>query len=273
MNRKLIISALCLWFAASAFAQQLDSTRLAPLDSLLGEYYEAMIYEPLPAKYQECDFLIESCKDTLVRQWVATRILEHYMDNPPLMGEEAVAIYVYDKWFASGKLKIADDWLAFSAQLFVDFNRSSLLGMKAPVLSLLPPMGSEKVVVPAKGVPSVLYFYDTSCSKCKATSIMLPQVLDNVSFPLTMFMIYTGQDGDEWAEFRAAFSVANPNVKLVHAWDPEIESDYQKQYGVLTTPRMFLVGADGVIEGRRLEVEALAQLLGIYETILEDKNE
>ena len=268
MNRKLVISALLLCFAASAFAQQLDSTRLAPLDSLLGEYYEAMIYEALPTKYQECDFLIESCPDSLVRQWVATRIFEHYMDNPPLMGEEAVAVYVYDKWFASGKITMADEWLAFSAKLFVDFNRASMLGMEAPVLDLLPPMGSEKVVAPEKGVPSVLYFYDTSCSKCRATSIVLPHVLEDVTFPVTVFMIYTGQEGDEWAEFRTVFSIANPNVKIVHAWDPEIESDYQKQYGVLSTPKMFLVGADGVIEGRRLEVEALAQLLGLYESVI-----
>ncbi|MBP5571273.1 MAG: redoxin domain-containing protein [Bacteroidales bacterium] len=263
-----ILIALSL-FAPLSKAQQLDSTRLAPLDSLLGEYYEAMIYEARPAKFQECDFLIESCKDSLIRQWVATRIFEHYMDNPPLMGEEEVAVYVYDKWFASGKISFADEWLAFSAKLFVDFNRNSLLGLKAPELELLSPTGSEKIRVPEKGTPSVLYFYDTSCSKCKVASIMLPQVLETVSFPLTLFLIYTGQDANEWAEFRASFTIENPKVKLVHAWDPETESDYQKQYGVLSTPKMFLVGSDGKIEGRRLEPEALAQLLAIYEQALE----
>ena len=271
MNKILTIIA-SLFLGAFAFAQQLDSTRLAPLDSLLGEYYEAMIYETMPNKLQECDFLIESCPDSLVRQWVATRILEHYMDNPPLMGEEAVAVYLYDKWFASGKIMIADDWLAFSARLFVDFNRASLLGMQAPGLELLPPVGPDKVLAPRKGVPTVLYFYDASCSKCKATSIMLPRVLESVSFPLDLVMVYTGQDGDEWAEFRSGFSCANPNVGIIHAWDPETESDYQKKYGVLTTPKMFLVGADGKIEGRRLEVESLAQLLGIYESVLENNN-
>ena len=272
MNRILTIIASLL-LSAFAYAQQLDSARLAPLDSLLDEYYEAMIYEAMPTKLQECDFLIESCPDSLVRQWVATRILQHYMEDPPLMGEEAVAVYLYDKWFASGRIKIADDWLAFSAQLFVDFNRASLLGMKAPALELLPPVGPDKVTVPEKGIPSVMYFYDASCSKCKVTSIMLPHVLESVSFPLALVMIYTGQDGDEWAEFRAGFSCANPNVKIIHAWDPEIESDYQKQYGVLTTPKMFLVGTDGKIEGRRLEVESLAQLLGIYESVLENNNQ
>ncbi|MBP5488007.1 MAG: hypothetical protein J6X77_00385 [Bacteroidales bacterium] len=270
MKRIITIFLAFALFAPVAPAQQLDSTRLAPLDSLLEEYYEAMIYEAMPAKLQECDFLIESCPDSLVRQWVATRILQHYMEDPPLMGEEAVAVYLYDKWFAEGPLSIADDWLAFSAKLFVDFNRSSLLGLKAPVLEMLPPVGPDKVTVPRKGVPSVLYFFDTSCSKCKATTIMLPHVLENGSFPIALFMIYTGQDGDEWAEFRAGFSCANPNVEIVHLWDPEIDSDYQKQYGVLSTPKMFLVGADGKIEGRRLEVEALAQLLAIYESVLQN---
>ncbi|MBO4605326.1 MAG: hypothetical protein J5667_02140 [Bacteroidales bacterium] len=263
MNRILTI-LVSLMISVGAWAQQLDSTRLAPLDSLLGEYYEQMIYLSMPEKCREVDWLIESCPDTLVRQWVATRILQHYIEDPPLMGEEAVGVYVYDKWFAKGPLKIADDWLAFSAQLFVDFNRASLLNKKAPVLELLPYAGSDKVTVPEKGVASVLYFFDTSCSKCKATTIMLPYVLEEVPFPLSVFMIYTGQDGDEWAEFRAGFSCANPNVKIVHLWDPEIESDYQKQYGVLSTPKMFLIREDGTIDGRRLEVEALAQLLDIY---------
>ena len=34
---------------------------------------------------------------------------------------------------------------------------------------------------------------------------------------------------------------------------------------------MFLVGTDGRREGRRLEPEPLAQLLGIYEQALENK--
>jgi len=261
---KIITLVLSLMMTVAAYSQQLDSTRLAPLDSLLGEYYDAMLYEPLSTKYQECDFLISSCKDSLVRQWVATRILEHYME-PPLMGEEAVGIYVYDKWIASGKITIADDWLAFSANLFADFNRNSMLGMKAPVLQMLPPVGPDKVRVPKKGVLSVLYFYDTSCSKCQATSILLPHVLESVSIPVAMFAIYTGQDGDEWAEFRSSFTCANDKVEIIHLWDPEIESDYQKQYGVLTTPKMFLVSEQGVIEGRRLEVDSLAELLNIYQ--------
>lgn len=272
MNRIITaILALALLVPCRASAQQLDSTRLAPLDSLLGEYYEAMIYEALPTKYQECDFLIESCKDSLVRQWVTSRILLHYTQDPPLMGEEAVAVYVYDKWVASGAVTLADDYEAFAIKLFVDFNRNSLLGMKAPVLELLPPVGPDKVRIPQKGTVSVLYFYDTSCSKCKATSVMLPRVLEGYGFPINLYAIYTGQDGDEWAEFRAGFTCENPNVSITHLWDPEIDSDYQKQYGVLTTPKMFLVDTEGIIQGRRLQIESFPEILPIFEAKANNK--
>lgn len=266
-SRKILaLAAFALLSVAGLRAQQLDSTRLAPLDSLLERYYDAMLYEQPPVKNRECDFLIGSCKDSLVRAWVTERILRHYMEDPPMMGEEAVAVYVYDTWVASGKVTLADDWFAFSANLFAEFNRSSLLGMKAPVLMMLPPVGQDKVRVPEKGKASVLYFYDTSCSKCRAASALLPHVLESVEVPVTLFAIYTGQDGDEWAEFRAGFTCSNDKVAIVHVWDPEIDSDYQKQYGVLSTPKMFFIGADGTIEGRRLEVDSLKELLDFYQT-------
>lgn len=264
----MLLSALLLFSGAFGRAaepvRQLDSTRLASLDSLLEEYYAAMIYEPLRVKYDEVDFLIGACRDSLVRQWVTSRIINHYL-QPPLMGEEAVEIYVYDKWVASGKVPLSDEWTDFQARIFADFNRSSLLGMKAPVLELLPPSGEEKVRVPAEGKVSVLYFFDTSCSTCRSTSIMLPYCFEGVTFPLSLFAIYCGSDGDEWAEFRSSFSCSNPNVQLIHLWDPEVSSDYQRAYGILSTPGMFLIDSDGIIQGRRLDPNALVQLLSVFE--------
>ncbi len=254
--------------AADSVVVQLDSARLAPLDSLLEQYYAAMIYEPLPVKYSECDFLIESCRDSLVREWVVSRILNHYL-QPPLMGEEAVEIYVYDKWVRSGKIKLQDEWLDFEARIFADFNRSSLLGMKASVIEMLPPTGEAKVRVPAEGRISVLYFYDTSCSKCRVTSVMLPHCFDTTTFPVALYALYCGSDGDEWAQFRSSFTCTNPKVELIHLWDPEVSSDYQKAYGILSTPGMFLVDSDGIIQGRRLDTSALSQLLSIYQEFSE----
>ena len=50
-------------------------------------------------------------------------------------------------------------------------------------------------------------------------------------------------------------------MKVTHLWDPEIDSDYQKQYGVIITPRIFIVEPQGSIIGRRLELDSMVELL------------
>ena len=47
------------------------------------------------------------------------------------------------------------------------------------------------------------------------------------------------------------------NVSVTNLWDPSLNSDFQRKYGVLKTPQMFLIGKDGVILGRKLDVPAL----------------
>lgn len=253
-----------LLFGLNAAAQQLDTVRMERLDSLLETYYVMLLPEDLPVKNGECDFLISSCKDSLVRQWVAIRIFEHYKESP-MMGEEAVALHVYDKWFASGEVRMRNEMDQFQASMFADFNRSSMLYADAPVISMLSPEG-RPVRIPSKDTLSVLYFYDTSCSKCKITSIVLPHVLEGLDFPVKLFALYTGSDPEQWAEFRKNFRCLSPNTEILHLWDPEVDSDYQKMYGVISTPKLFLVDGSGMIMGRRLEPESLKGLLGYYVT-------
>ena len=84
---------------------------------------------------QESDFLIESASDSLVRQFIALKIYDHYL-NSPVMGSEAVAIHVLDRWFIPGTVKMKSDIDFINAQVYADFNRQSLVGMKAPQLSM-----------------------------------------------------------------------------------------------------------------------------------------
>lgn len=253
-----VLPILGLLFCVLAGAQNVDSTRFAALDSTLTAYAEAIRSLDTDAKCAETDFIVSSCKDSTVRQRVALKLYSIYVDSP-LMGEEAVAIHIYDTWFAGGGIRMKSDLDLMNARIFADFNRSSLLGLDAPELTLKRPDG-ETETVPEPGTTAILFFYDTSCPNCKAQSILLPYALSEVSFPLNFYAVYTGTDLEAWKEFMKT-SLDIPNVKMHHLWDPEIDSDYQKLYGILQTPRMFLVEPQGTIIGRRLEVESLARLL------------
>ncbi len=243
---------------------QVDSLQRAKLLSMLDKYYETMIFEPNEVKKRECDFLIESCTDSLVRQEVATSILEHYMD-PPLMGEEAVAVYLYEKWFLDGSVRIADEMISLQADVFYQFNRRSLIDMPAPAVELENTDGGS-VIFPQKG-PAVLFFYDIHCSKCLLMTYSLARVLSETKFPLTLYAVYVGDDVEQWPEYyKSKFAVDNPFVKVEHLRVPDASYDVLSAYGVSSTPKVLFIDGEKIIRGRRLEEDSLGQIINIYES-------
>lgn len=250
---KRVLTVLAALFAALLLRAQ--NPQFEALGAKLEEYLAAIAGEPVPAQNAECDFLIESCKDSLTRQYVALKLYDHYLRSK-IMGEDGVAVHIADTWFIPGKVAMHSDLDLLDARVFAEFNRDALLGAPAPRLSLLSPDGDD-VVVPVPGSYTVLYFFDTSCSTCRIETPRLCKFLRETDFPLTTVAVFTGIEPEEWEEYRA-LSLDAPG--LVHAWDPELDSDYQRKYGVLQTPRMFLVGPDGTILGRGLDTPALALL-------------
>ena len=226
------------------------------LGSKLDEYLAAIAGEPVVVQNAECDFLIESCKDSLVRQFVTLKLYDHFVQSK-IMGEDGVAVHIADAWLIPGKVAMHSELDLLNAKVFAEFNRDALLGAEAPRLALLDPDGNE-TVVPVPGSYTVLYFFDTSCSTCRIETPRLCKFLKETDFPLTTVAVYTGMEPEDWEEYRTS-SLDAPG--LVHAWDPELDSDYQRKYGVLQTPRMFLIGPDGTILGRGLDTPALALIL------------
>lgn len=252
----ILLSAL---LALAPQRQAPDSLALAKLDGMLENYTAMIERESIEVKNAECDFLISSVHDSLTTQHIALWLYDHYKDSP-IMGEEAVAIHIYDDWIKDGTVKMRGEFDRFDAELFASFNRSTLLGMKAPVVDMQTPCG-RKIRIPQDGSYSILFFFDTSCGKCQLTAQMLPQTLSKISFPTRFYAVYCGHDKKAWRKFRRSFKLRNKHVGVVHCWDPEIESDYLRLYGVIATPKMYFTDTDGEILGRRLEIESLDEII------------
>ena len=250
--KRLLTALLAVFFVFSLQAQE---DRFAALGAKLDEYFAALAGDPVPVQNAECDFLIESCKDSLTRQFVALKIYDHYL-NSKIMGDDGVAVHVADTWLIPGKVAMKDEMDLLNAKVFAEFNRQAQLGAEAPALVAKDDAG-EAVSLPVKGEYTVLYFYDTSCSTCRIETPRLCSFLKETDFPLQAVAFYTGDKEEEWARYRAT-SLNVPG--LVHAWDPDLESDFQRKYGVLQTPRMFLIGPDGTVLGRGLDTPALRML-------------
>lgn len=262
MKRLFTILLAFVGLSFTSNAQQLDSLKRASLDAKLEEYVAAIEPAGPDAQMEECDFLIESCSDSLVKQYVALRLYDHYFSSK-IMGAESVAIHILDRWFFPGEVKMPNDVDLLNARVYADFNRSSLLGAQAPRLDVRNMAGGSETLydVPSKRY-SVLYFYDTGCARCKIETIKLRSLLETEEYPIDLYAFYTGDNDCAWKEYvTERFTLDAAGVNLVHLWDPEIDSDFQRKYGVLQTPKMFLIRPDGKIAGRELDADALGQIL------------
>ena len=256
-----LLGVLC---SQRAYCQSLDPTVAARLDERLAEYFAAIEREGTDVQKEECDFLIETCTDSLMRQHVALAVYGHYIDSK-VMGAEAVAIHVFDKWFASGQVKMRSDAEMLAAKIFAEFNRQSLIGEKAPELTMEGLDGELYSLFgpgDSKGRFRVLYFYDTSCATCKVQTILLRNLIQDEDFPVDFYAIYASDNRQAWTDYvEHQLDIETSQTRIYHLWDPELDSDFQRKYGVLQTPRMFLIAPDGTVLGRGLDAAALSQML------------
>lgn len=252
-----------------SMAESPDSLAFAKLDAMLANYTAAIGNEPAEVKNAESDFLISSVKDSLTMQHIALWLYDNYKDSQ-LMGDEAVAIHIYDRWFKNGAIAMRSEFDKLDADIFASFNRSTLLGMKAPSVDLKTPCG-RKIRIPQDGSHSILFFFDTSCGKCQLESKVLPGILEKIEFPAKFYAVFCGHDKAQWRKFRRAFKVRNRNVGIIHAWDPEMETDMLRLYGVISTPRLYITDTDGEVLGRRLEAESLAEIIQYINAYYEQK--
>lgn len=249
--KRLLTGILLLSACIMAGAQQ----PYPELGAKLDQYFLALSGESAAVQSEECDFLIETCQDSLVRQYTALKIYDHYLKSR-IMGDDAVAVHVARKWFLSGSVPMKTEEDLFHARLFVQFNESSLIGLPAPVLTLFAPDSSRmRIPVQKEGQYSVLYFYDTGCSTCKRETPLLQALAEQGRYPVTYYAVYTGASAADWSQWREGKDC------FTHLWDPEVNSNWQMLYGVLQTPKLFLVNPDGVIVGRGLDSGALELLL------------
>jgi len=261
MMRKFWLIFLTAFLSLALHAQDSDSLQIAALDGKLEAYFSALEAESVEVKKKECDFLLSSCTTDKVRNHVAVRLYSHFMGSK-LMGDEAVAIYLTDSWFAPGKAAFNDELDLMNAKIFAEFNRQSLIGCRAPELTAVDTLGnSVKVPLGLSDRYRILYIYAPDCAVCKVQTRLLGQLFSKKSYPVDFIAFNSGDDAKAWAEARRSLDFACDDMRVLHFSDPSMESDFQRKYGVLQTPRMFLIDKNGIIVGRGLDALALGRML------------
>lgn len=228
-------------------------------------YFDAIATSPTDTIINRIDLLINSVGNPEQQSQIAG-IAFDYFTSSPIMGHEAVAVYIADNYFLNKKLEWSDEATYPLLYTFAEFNRASLIGKSAQDLILEDINGHNISLRMCEGEYKILYFYDDQCSTCKVESAKLAKLLQGYDgVPVTLLAVYTHDNRENWERYvKLNFSaIDNPNVTIYHLWDPLAESSYHKKFGVLSTPAMLLTDKQNIIVGRKLDCDALAQLLEI----------
>lgn len=216
------------------------------------------------------DGFIMTGKDGEEIAQIAYFMYRYYRDSR-IMGYDEIAIYVADNYFLNGKYNLPDEEARLEMRLFADANRRSLIGMRASVMTMQDPAGNDIRFPEGEQDYSILYFYDDECPACQRMTPALMQYLTRCDKDInfTVYMVYTQDDRERWMDYVA--KVIHPfnlpdNVTLINLWDPEMKSDFLTAYGVISTPKLFLVDRNGVIIGRELTPTALSQVVELNES-------
>ena len=182
-----------------------------------------------------------------------------YFSTSKMMADASGAVYVAKKYI----LPDETNPLHSEASYYVLTNESTLLGKTAPPLALKDTANTVQDLSQMRGETTIIYFFSDDCNYCKEETPRLVELLNQYSSaPINLYTVYTGTDEKKWKEYlNENFTITNPLVIRTDVADLSRESDFPVSYGVVSTPKMFLLDYNQRIIGRNLRTSSLNTLL------------
>ncbi|MDD4058360.1 MAG: redoxin domain-containing protein [Bacteroidales bacterium] len=264
MNRKSTLTFLIVILSCSisSFGQVLErgDSLSVVLDKYISTYISTIPLNP-DSLIQASDKLILSGSKNELSSYIAGRLFTMFRDTN-IMGLEVVAIHIAENYFINGKFLPPPGLKQTDIQLFVEFNKHSLIGLEAPDLVMSDLQGDSISLLNNLGYKyTLLLFFNDECRICKTEIPQIYKLSDSLEADgLKVFSVYTNPDS----------SKALPSVKKmigiiptnwIIATDPSYSSDFQRLYNVIKTPQIFLLDKNGIIVGRNLDPKSIKELI------------
>lgn len=177
------------------------------------------------------------------------------------MGMDAVVVHLAERYYLSGKASWAD-----STQIAKIYERvvnlsSNLIGMKAPELIMQDTSKQYRSLHSLKSKYTVLLFWDVSCSHCKQIMPELKEFINRTpSDSVQVFAVYLGKDIKEWKKF-----LIESKLPFIHVSDPQQFSNFRTLYDVYSTPVIYLIDEDKIIQAKRIAVDKIEPIINTLE--------
>ncbi|MCL2097565.1 MAG: redoxin domain-containing protein [Bacteroidales bacterium] len=235
------------------------------LHSRIEEYFSKRLIQTPESLNPQVDMVLDLAEaNSDVYSTVLSQLFNKYV-NAEIMGMEAVALHIGEKYVLTGKASWLDSAALAKVQDFVEHNRYSLIGMQAKELKLQSLSGPFESVYAINSPYLVLLFYEPGCGHCKTEMPKLYDVFQRYrNKGVQVMAVCTIHKYNEWVKY----VTENNYSEWINVWDGfnkedniSIGSRFREYYNVYTTPQVYLLDKDKTIIGRRLDSKVLEQIL------------
>jgi len=180
--------------------------------------------------------------------------------NPKFMGQDAVFVHLFEKYFLTGK---ADAWMNEKYKKYI-FDRgysmmSNLLGMKAAELPMIDTLGKNFSLYDVKAPYTVLCFWDPNCGHCQEEVPKVDSIFQKKwkGEGINLIGIMTDGGKENWLKYIREHKLAG----WQHIYQTDETKDaiykankagYRQLYDIYQTPMIYLLDKDKNILAKKL---------------------
>lgn len=230
----------------------------------LKEYLDKLVVPSSDSLIKEIDALATKArKNQETYKYLVWQCVFKYQ-NPEIMGQDAIFVHLYDKYFASKEM---DFWINAktkqSLKDHADQLRLSLIGMTAPNLIMQDINKQPRNMYDIKNKYTILFIFDPSCGHCREETPKLVNFYNANHTKLNVEVFAVSADSsmkkmnDFMKEFKTPWITVNGPRSYV--------GSYHKLYDATQTPTIYIIDNRKKIIAKKPPVEKLEEFLTHYE--------
>lgn len=230
----------------------------------LKEYLDKLVVPSADSLIKEIDGLAAIArKNKETYKYLVWQCVFKYQ-NPEIMGQDAIFVHLFDKYFASKEM---DFWIDAKTKQnlkdHADQLRLSLIGMTAPNLIMQDINKQPRNMYDIKNKYTILFIFDPDCGHCREETPKLVNFYNANHTKLNVEVFAVSADSsmkkmqDFMKEFKTPWITVNGPRSYV--------GSYHKLYDATQTPTLYIIDNRRKIIAKKPPIEKLEEFLMHYE--------
>lgn len=206
---------------------------------------------------ENSDFILQKAEATTkIHQYVLSYLLSKYQNHNDKRLEKLM-VHLFDEHVRKEKPEWMDMQTYSVVEFFIESLRYNLIGNTAAEINLPDFEGIHLSMYALDYNYKIILFWEPGCDICEEQTLALLDEYEDIKFAgAQVIAVCVSEDKQKCKDF-----VKSNNLSWINLIDNSIDSEVRQKYGVIKTPRIYLLDKQHVIIAKDVRPAALYQYI------------